>query len=390
MNILTSIVTAVTCLFAITFPSYAHASQSEQEQVFNKQFYRHIMFRETPYASYRGIHQLNVNQSPNLAHYQFEYDDLGRVRVISYQNNGKLIKGNEVWDSFIWFAPKVKIDYQSGKEIHHYFDANNQPIAAHGNVYRAEYQLDQNNQRVGLRFFNKQGKPSESAWNIHRYQWHQKNGKVYEKRFNLKGEQQPLRPEFKFYEVELEYDDDGKLAFVRNLGLEGKPANNDSGAGIDRITYDHNGNFVRWQVYDKDGAPVEGNRPMVHLGEHLYDQYGNKVGLRGYDRFGKQIPFSWGALEHSQTYDHFGNQVSHIMTNADGSFNRHLTLQYNADNTQISWLKSLNKQGELAGSPMLGGAALLQYIPQADGTIKRKLFNADMSEFVPVVQGSSK
>ena len=198
-----------------------------------------------------------------------------------------------------------------------------------------------------------------------------------------------MRPVLNFYEVELEYDADGKLAFMRNLGLEGKPTNNDSGAGIDRVVYDQHGNFVRWQVYDKDGNPVEGNRPMVHVGEHLYDQYGNKVGMRGFDRSGKRIPFSWGSFEHVQTFNQYGHQQEHMMYNVDGSLDRHLYFEYDEDRSRISWLKSLNEQGELAATPMLGGAAALKYVYQQDGSVKREQFNADLTKFTPPTRGSA-
>ena len=351
--------------------------------------FRHIMFRETPYAPYRGIYKLDKRAKQNTAHYQFSYDKDGRVTEIRYQINNALIRGNEVWDSFIWFAPKVKISYHTNREIHTYFDAHDNQISAHGNVYRAVYALDAEGKRTSLQFFDKFAKPAESEWNIHRYEWRHENGKVYEKRFNLAKQQQPLRPAFRFYEVELTYDNDNKLAFVKNLGLEGKPTNNDSGVGIDRITYDQNGNFSRWQVYDKKGNPVEGNRPMVHLGEHLYDEFGNKVGLRGYDRFGNRMAFSWGAFEHVRTFYKNGNQKSHLIYDTQGELTRHLAIEYSEDSSHIRWLKSLDKNNQLAASPMLGGAAALGFEYQKDGKALRTLYTKDMTVFKPKQQAKS-
>jgi len=396
LNIVSTLVSiALTGATALSVSNIAlannnHGASQSHTALENQRYFRHIMFRETPYANYRGIHQVESKDNPNVAHYEFDYDTQGRITEISYQISDKMIRGNEVWDSYIWFAPKVKIAYQSDTEIHTYFDINDKQINAHGNVYRAIYQLDSHGNRTGLRFYDKEGQPSESAWNIHRYEWRTANGKVYEKRFDLNGEQQTMRPALKFHEVELEYDTDGKLAFMRNFGLEGKPTNNDSGAGIDRIVYDQEGNFSRWMVFDKDGNPVEGNRPMVHIGEHLYDEFGNKVGLRGFDRTGKRIPFSWGAFEHKLSYNKYGNQQHHIMTKADGSFDRHLELEYTEDHTHISRLKSLNEHSQLASSPMLGGAAAIEYAYKADGSRERKLFNPDMTEFQPTNQTSGK
>lgn len=363
----------------LTLAKPQHSDQAKPD----KPYFRHIMFRESPYATYRGIHPVVSQENPDVAHYEFEYDEQGRVDSISYQINERLIRRNGVWDSFIWFAPKVNIDYQDNKEIHTYYNADGKQITAHGNVYQAQYQLDPEGRRQTLVFFDEAGNKSESAWNIHRYEWQHKNGKVYEKRFNLAGEQQFLRPDLQFHEIELEYDDDGKLSFMRNLGLTGTPANNETGAGIDRIVYDHNGNFVRWQVYDKDANPIEGNEPGVHIGEHLYDQYGNKVGFRGFDRHGNQVPFSWGTYEDVQLYNTDGNQTDRITYNADGSLAAHLSFEYSDDKTEFVWIKSLNEDHNLIASPMLGGAAALKFDYQDDGSVKRQFFNADMSTYVP-------
>ncbi|WMS88929.1 hypothetical protein [Pleionea litopenaei] len=360
----------------------APSKQATAELTTNK-FFRHIMFRESPYASYRGIHAVEEKLPKDLAHYQFQYDQQGRVIDIAYQINDRLIRDNQVWDSFIWFAPRVSIRYESNKEIHQYYDLSNNQVAVHGQVYQAEYALNKQGERVSLKFYDQSGAPVESEWNIHRYEWRHANGKVYEKRFNLDNEQQPLRPVLEFYEVELEYNQKGQLAFMRNLGLTGEPTNNSSGAGIDRIVYDHNGNFVRWQVYDKDGKPVEGNRPMVHIGEHLYDEFGNKVGMRGFDRYGKRIPFSWGAFEHVSVFDKHGNQSEHLIYQADGRLDRRLSIEYTEQLTEVEWLRSLTEAGDLIASPMLGGAATMKLVYHDDGTVERQLFNADGTPYVP-------
>ena len=372
----------------ISFEGAVIADEAGKSKIVSSKFFRHIMFRETPFASYRGIYPVDSKTTPDFAHYKFSYDEQGRVREIQYQINDRIIRGNEVWDSFIWFAPKVKIDYQPNKEVHTYFNSRNEPFTAHGNVFKAVYQLDDKGQRTSLKFYDEKGELSENAWNIHRYEWRFANNKVYEKRFDLKGEQRPLRPEFRFFEVELDYDNDGKLTFLKNLGLEGKPTNNDSGAGIDRIVYDHNGNFTRWQVYDKDGNPVEGNRPMVHVGEHMYDQYGNKVGLRGFDRFGKQIGFSWGVFEHVRAYNEHGNMSEQVMLNDAGEVMGHVFMEYADTNDTFSWLKSKDKSGNLVATPMLGGAAALQFV-YSDSGVERKLFNADMTPYTPPTQSET-
>ena len=343
--------------------------------------FRHLMFRETPFASYKGIHPISNKKSQSVAHYEFQYDKQGRVRQISRKMGDKVVDSLGVWDTFIWFAPQVKIDYQQGKEVHTYYGLNDEQISVHGKVWRAVYTLNNKGQRTNLNFYDKAGEPVESEWNIHQYQWRPSDdGHTFEKRVNLAGEQQKFRPVFEFYEVKLEYDKEGKLAFVRNYGTEHKLSNNSSGAGIDRITYDLAGNFVRWQVYDKDGKPVEGNRPMVHLGEHLYDNHGNKIGLRGFDRFGNLMPFAWGSLYQRDEFNEQGAQTSHKAVKADGSIDMHLVTAYDSTGVNRISITSLDEQGNKKADARLRGAAQVKYSKDEDGKTKRTFVGVDGKE----------
>ncbi|NMP33122.1 hypothetical protein HII17_16305 [Thalassotalea sp. M1531] len=342
----------------------------------NEKHFRHIMFRETPFAPYRGIYPINEQKSEAVTHYEFKYDDKQRVTQITRKIDDHVIDSMGVWDSFIWFAPQVKISYLPGKEVHTYFNTKGEQISAHGAVWQAIYQLGTSGNRQSLEFFDKAGKAVESEWHVHRYEWRpSEDGHVFEKRFNLAGEQVTLRPEFKFHEVKLEYDNDGKLVFVRNFGTKHQPINNDSGAGIDRITYDLNGNFIRWQVYGKDGNPVEGNRPRVHLGEHLYDSKGNKIGLRGFDRFGKQIAFSWGALSHVYRYNEQGIQTETKSYKADGSFQEHFVYTFSEQGTRRTSLTALDADGNPTNDPRLKGAAKVTYQYDEQGRAEPSFFD---------------
>lgn len=348
------------------------------------QYFQHIMFRETPFAPYKGIHPIEASQTNNKLHYEFSFDAQNRVSKISRKLGDNVAPMLGVWDSFIWFAPEVRITYLPKREIHSYFNTKGEQINAHGSVWQAVYELDENGNRKELRFFDKAGNPTQSEWNIHSYQWSPSDdGHIFEKRFNLAGEQQTIRPEFQFHEVKLEYDHKGQLAFMRNYGVEHRPTNNDSGAGIDRITYDLAGNFIRWQVYNKDGTPVEGNSPMVHLGEHLYDENGNKIGLRGFDRSGKQIPFAWGFIEQTYTYNAYGAQNSMRSFNANWQQDTHLETHYDAAGTFRTELISFDNKGNKLNDAKLGGAAQIKFSLNDKGQVARTFFNAEGKEITP-------
>lgn len=328
----------------------------------DSEFFRHLKFRETPYSPYQGIHPISKNTAKNTAHYRFDYDEKGRVISISHNIGKQLINDNGNWDTFIWFAPKVTISYSKQQEIHHYHNTKDERIAAHGNVYQATYQLNPEGKRISLNFTDEQGQASENAWGINRYQWqHVDERNLIEKRFDLNNTLKPLRPEFAFYETHMNFDHQGQIQFMKNYGTEGQPTNNDSGAGIDRIFYDLAGNFQRWHVYDKEGKPVNGNRPMVHIGEHLYDNKGNKIGMHGYDPQGKQISFSWGDFEIHNQYDKFGNQSQSKVLNESGQQTSRFKVEYNKNGLRREWLKAYNAQDQMSASPLLGGAAALKY-----------------------------
>lgn len=328
----------------------------------DSEYFRHLMFRESPFAPYKGIHPISQAEASSVAHYKFSYNNDGKVISIAHQIGDEIINNNGNWDTFVWFSPKVTIEYSDDGEIHRYFNADNEQVQTHGKVYTAKYKHNNQGMRTSLKFFDKQNAPSENAWNANRYEWSvDEESRIVEKRFSLNNELVSIRPEFKFYETRLDYDENGVLQFVYNYGKEGKPANNDSGAGIDRIYYDLAGNFQRWQVFSKDGKPVAGNRPMVHVGEHLYDQYGNKIGLRGFDIDGTQMTFSWGDYSTKTTYDRFGNNTSNRTFKKDGQLNSSLSTTFSSDGIYRELISMNDEAGKPKSSPHLAGAAAIKY-----------------------------
>jgi hypothetical protein len=338
------------------------SSQSLWAAPQRSEHFRHLLFRESPFAPYQGIHPIDAATAKQTAHYRFDYDEQNRVVSISHRIGEQLIEDNGNWDTFIWFAPKVTISYRPQQEIHHYFDANDQAATVHGQVFTATYQLDENQQRQQLVFHDQEGNSSENAWGAHRYQWRRdEQNRVVEQRFNLADEMVMIRPNFDFYEIRLQYGQDGRLVFMYNYGQEGKLTNNASGAAIDRIYYDPAGNFQRWQVYNAQREPIEGNIPNVHVGEHLYDSLGNKIGMRGFNRQGETMAFSWGDTIISNDYDRFGNMVRSISYDQNNQATVIAEREYSRDGSRRQLLKIVDEQGQLLESPRLGGAAAIRY-----------------------------
>lgn len=355
------------------------------------EYFRHLTFRESAFAPYKGIHPINAEQAKGAAHYRFEYDDKDRVKMLSHQIGDELIADNGNWDTFIWFSPKVTIEYGKGKETHRYFNVDNVASEVHGKVYRAEYKLNAENQRVSMHLFDKEGQPSLNAWGSNHYTWStDSEGRITEKRYDLNGKQVAIRPGFDFYEIRLDYDKNGLLMFMTNYGLDGKITNNESGAAIDRIYYDQEGNFQRWSVFDKERNPIEGNIPMVHIGEHLYDKHGNKVGMRGFNRYGEPINFSWGPFSVKKGYDKFANQNQVVnFSKPDVVFNT-TNFEYTKDGLKRQWMKFVDTSGELISSPRLGGAAALEFHYEKGSKVAtgRSRYNEELKPFVATGENS--
>lgn len=304
------------------------------------EYYRHLIFRETPYANTRGNHPIDKATAQKETHYRFVYDNKNRLIEVSHRLGDYIINDNNNWDSFIWFSPKMTIEYNGNQEIRYYYNRLNKKIEAHGKMYKAIFSLNDKGQRTSVKFYDKNNKPSENSWGIHRYEWKNlEDGKVIEKRFNLKGEPKTIRPNFTFYTVRMEYGKDDLLDFVYHLDDNGNIINNSMKAGLDRIVYDQEENFSRWMVFDKNLKPVNGNAPEFAIGEHLYDAKGNKVELRGFGVYGKNKAMPTGVARILNTYDKYNNQIEVKILDINDNLLQRVKRQYSKDGKRIEWIR---------------------------------------------------
>ena len=345
------------------------------------EYFRHLVFRESPVSDMRGIYPLTKEKAQNETHYRFVYDEEERLVEVSHRIGDFIINYNDNWDSFIWFSPKVTIEYAANKETRYYFNRLDEQIEAHGKMYKAEYELDDDGKRTSVNFFDKDGQPSENAWGIHRYQWtYEGNGNVLEERFNLTGEPKTIRPDFTFYKVRLEFGDDDLLDFIYHLDEDGNLVNNSMKAAMDRIVYDNEGNFSRWMVFDKDKKPVEGNAPEFAIGEHLYDARGNEVEMRGFDVVGRNKAMPNGVARVLNSYDKYNNQVEVKVLDIEDNLLQHVKRAYSEDGRRIEWMRFYDSDGNLTMHPQ-ANFAQMKFEYAEDGSMAgRKYYNAKNQE----------
>ncbi len=346
----------------------------------HSEYYRHLVFRETPYSDIRGNHSIGRLTAQNEAHYKFVYDEDGRLIEVSHRIGDDLIADNGNWDSFIWFAPKVEISYSGSHEIHYYYNHLDEKSEVHGKVFKAVFALNKNGQRLSLKFYDRVGDPSLNTWGIHHYQWTPlEDGIVIEKRFDLEENPQTIRPDFTFYTVKMEFDNDGLLDFIYHIDETGNIINNSMKAGLDRIVYDQEDNFSRWMVFDKDFNPVEGNAPEFAIGEHLYDCRGNKVELRGFDVRGRAKAMPNGVARVVNKYDLFNNQIEVRTYNLDGMLLQHAQRIFSEDGRRVKWIKFLDVDGNLTMHNS-GQFAAIEFVYDKNGVAIQKFYDGEMNE----------
>jgi len=316
--------------------------------------YRHMVFRESPIESLKGRHEIDAEKAKTTLHHRFRYDDQGRLIEVRRAVGDKVTRNFGSFEGFFWWAPQVRIEYAPGKEIRSFYNEAGDRIAAHGPVWRMEFTLDAQGRRSALHYFDKDGKPVEGEWGAHRYAWeHPEPGVVIETRHKLNGDSAPLRSNFLFHRVRLEFGHDDLLDTMFNIDAKGDLVATNSGSAVDRIIYDPWGNFVRWQVYDTQRRPKNGNAPMVATGEHVYDALGQAIMLRGFGEQGEDRAMEGSDGPTTFEYDANGNLARQQMRNMKGELSFETRVSYSADGSRMEWVRYFDGQGKPSSPPGL-------------------------------------
>ncbi|MBH9551532.1 RHS repeat protein [Inhella gelatinilytica] len=318
------------------------------------QYHRHLVFRESPMEDLRGRHEISAEQAKTTLHHRFRYDDQGRLTEVRRAVGDTVTRNPGSFEGFFWWAPQVRIEYLPGREIRSFYNEAGDRIAAHGPVWRMEFTLDAQGRRSTLHYFDKDGQPVEGQWGAHRYTWeYPEPGVVIETRHKLNGDSAPLRPNFLFHRVRLEFGHDDLLDTMLNIDAQGQLVATNSGSAVDRIVYDPWGSFVRWQVYDTQRRPKNGNDPMVATGEHVYDGLGQAIMLRGFGEQGEDRALDGTSGPTTYAYDAHGNQTRQQLRNMKGELDFEVRLSYSAEGSRLEWVRYFDGQGKPSSPPGL-------------------------------------
>ncbi len=313
------------------------------------EYYRNLLFSETPYDLEMGTHPVSPEEAKSTNAYKFTYDDSSRLSSVEYCRNNVLLG----YSSLGGGAAKITYEYNGNKQIKHYFDKDNQPVEVSG-VFAAEYFLDSAGHRKGLMFLGKDGSMVENNNKIHSYSWSVlPNGKVRELRYNLAGEETVLNPFCPFYELRFSYNGKGYPVRMENYRadtLYNCTAENCGDIGVSyfkfypdqygdidtfavfnvigqmsnlywgwskRVTsYDENGYPQKVTYYDQDDEYVGGK--LVPVTEYTYDSHGAVTEVKSMDQNGNLInnPANGVAIT-DYSYDDAGHRTGTVRYDKD-------------------------------------------------------------------------
>lgn len=317
-------------------------------------YYRHMVFRESPVENLRGRHEIDAKTAEQTLHNRFRYDDQGRLIEVRRAVGDKVTRNAGSFEGFFWWAPQVRIEYAPGRETRSFHNELGERIAAHGAVWSMVFTLDAQGRRSRLDYYDKDGKPVDGYWGIQNYRWeHPEPGVVVETRHKLGGDSAPMRPNFLFHKVRMEFGHDDLLDLVFNIDEQGQLVANPSGAAVDRIVYDPWLNFTRWQVYDKERKPRNGNAPMVAIGEWVHDHLGQARMLRGFGELGEDRAMDGQDGPLTLEFDERGNVVRQQSRNMKGELLNEARLSYSVDGSRLDWVRYFDGQGRPASPPGL-------------------------------------
>jgi len=275
-------------------------------------YFKHLVFRETPYSKTEGRITLTEDESKNTNHFKLSYDTSNRLILIEYLYKDNLIKLNRsgLLDGIRALAPKTKIEYIGNEEIRTFFSEEGKSTNGMG-VSKEVYSYNKKGKRIGLKFYNKNDEPINNSWNIFEYMWkHINNNSVLETRKDVNGINKTLRPYYKFYNVLYKFNDKRLLLSMNNVDKKLKLINDETGIAIDKATYDKNNNLINFTFFNAEKKPAVGSFMGTAGGFATYDDNGNclkyaKVGLDGNYKVDKRTKIAYSKYK----FDSIGNLI---------------------------------------------------------------------------------
>lgn len=291
-------------LLSIIFSSFSVESQNRTE------YYKHLVFRETPFAETKGRIAISENSALKENNYKLTYNSSGKLILVEYNIAGKLIgiRRSGMLDGNRNLMPKTKITYKEDKEIRTFYDEYGNQCKNFMGVYKEVYSYNRNNKRIGLQHFDENDKPVNNSWKIFEYFWmHNETNDIIEKRKNTKGKYVAMRSYYNFMTTLYKYTDEGILVSMNNIDEEGSLIEEETGVAIDKPVYDENLNIISYKFLNAKGEPVIGTFIGAAGGIVKYDKNGNVLQYITVDLEGKPMVGNREYVFRNYKFDKYGN-----------------------------------------------------------------------------------
>jgi hypothetical protein len=308
------------------------------------EYYRTILFSETPFDTERGGHKLTADEAKTVNSYKFTSDESGRLVSVEFLRGDSLLAYSSMGG-----AAKIVYEYKDNKQIKTFYNKKNERIESSG-VYTAEYTLDDKGVRTGLKFFGKNGEPVENRNKINNYVWSiLPDGMVRELRYNLEGKETVMNPFCPFYELRFTYNDKGYVTRMANYmadTLYNCTAENCGDIGVSYFTfkpneagdvenfevfnvtgqmsnlywgwskrvtkYDQNGYVLETAYLDQDNEYIGGKN--IPVTQYAYDAFGSVVEVKSMDKDRNVVNNPESGIAVTQyKYDETGNRTETLV-----------------------------------------------------------------------------
>lgn len=294
-------------LFVIVFVSCNLFSKAQTTN-----YFKHLVFRETPYSEITGRIPLTEEDVQNTNHFKLSYDSSNRLILVEYKYNQNLVElfRSGLLDGKRALAPKTQIKYTKHTETRIFFDVDTKPTTNGMSVFKEVYTYNKKGKRVGLKYYDKNDEPINNSWNVFEYTWKHVNNTVLETRKDVNGVNVTMRPYYKFQNVLYKFNDKGLLLSMNNVDKRLNLINDETGIATEKVTYDENKNLINFKFFNAENIPAIGSFLETAGGFATYDKNGNclkyaTVGLDGNYQVDKRSNDAYSKYK----FDSIGNLI---------------------------------------------------------------------------------
>jgi hypothetical protein len=274
-------VLALFILFAEQISLHAHD---------NVEYYRHMIFRASPYGSLMGRHPVQPDKIEYGQHFRIYKDDQGRTSKIEYWFRKANRKGGYERFGAIGGAAKLVFTYDGNKIIRTYQDEAGKPMINSWQIASEEIELDKEGHKKSMIYKNLEGERVEDSRGVWEMKWQvSKNGKeVIESRVGKDGMTKRFNNFLDFGTVKMIFDDNGLRWETWNIDEQGNnvlsPKRQVAGVFTTWDTRTRDEKQITWVDTNgnpKDLAPFEVMEGYDGFCTEIYvhDENGNDLGI---------------------------------------------------------------------------------------------------------------